>query len=76
VAEVFGELAENVAVDLRPRLGRVNRQMNLLGGHPRNSKSERCETKTNQKCAQHGQTPLDKELEIHGQDNEGKRRVA
>src|ERR1019366_9951138 len=46
VAEVFGELAEDVAVDLRSRLGRVNRQMDLLRGHGMGgqSESDRAET--------------------------------
>src|ERR1035438_4001361 len=47
VAKVLGELAKDVSVDLRSRLGRVARQMNLLRGHPGTSKSERRETETN-----------------------------
>jgi hypothetical protein len=50
--------------------------MHLFGGHAGNSQSERYAAETNHMYTQHGQTPLDKELEIHGQDNEGKRRVA
>src|ERR1019366_10079003 len=49
VAEVFGELAEDVAVDLRSRLGRVNRQMNLLRCHAMGGQSESDRTETDQK---------------------------
>jgi hypothetical protein len=49
VAEVLGELAEDVAVDLHSRLGRVNRQMNLLGCHGMGGQSESDRTETDQK---------------------------
>ncbi len=40
VAQMLGELPENVAVDLRAGFGCVNRQFNFLGSHHRHTDSQ------------------------------------
>src|SRR4029453_13189336 len=50
VAEMLGELAENVAVDLRSGLRRVNREYNLLGGCEGRSESHSDQCETDRQC--------------------------
>ena len=53
VAEMLGELAEDVAVDLRAGFGSVHRQSKLVGGHERSGENRSQKNQTNQESA-HG----------------------
>ena len=53
MTKMFGELAEEVAIDLRAGFGSVHRQSKLVGGHERSGKNRSQKNQTNQESA-HG----------------------
>jgi ribosomal protein L13 len=54
MAEILGKLAEEVAVDLRARLGRVNGEMNnVVGSHQRRGRREDQQAKNHKDATPH-----------------------
>jgi hypothetical protein len=44
VSKILGELAEDIAIDLRSSFGTINGQMDVLCGHHRQRQNRRQET--------------------------------